>query len=260
MAGFHVLIPARFDASRLPGKPLQDVGGRALILRVMDQAAASGAQRVVVATDDQRVVDAVIADGGEAVLTSPTCSSGSDRLAEAAAQLGLDDEGVVVNVQGDEPFIAPELIHQVAQALLDEPALGMATAAHTLTRWEELFDPNVVKVVRNQAGHALYFSRAPIPWLREPLGHSFPEDGPPTEEVPPGLLVHVGLYAYRRSFLERYTRWAPTALEELEALEQLRVLEHGEAIRVIESEHPVGLGVDTPADLEKARHRLGHTD
>lgn len=260
MAGFDVLIPARYEASRLPGKPLHEVGGRPLIAHVVEQAAASGADRVVVATDDQRVADAVAAWGGEAVLTARDCASGSDRLAEAAVALGLAEDRVVVNVQGDEPFIAAELIREVGQALLADVSLGMATAAHPLSQWEELFDPNVVKVVRDASGNALYFSRAPIPWLREPLGHRFPEDGPPTGAVPPGLLVHVGLYAYRRGFLDRFTHWAPTPLEELESLEQLRVLEHGEAIRVIESSHAVGLGVDTPEDLEQARRRLGGHD
>jgi 3-deoxy-manno-octulosonate cytidylyltransferase (CMP-KDO synthetase) len=257
LSGFDVVIPARYTASRLPGKPLQDLAGRPLIAHVVDQAVASGADRVVVATDHPPVAEAVRQGGGEAVLTSEDCASGSDRLAEAAAALGLDDQRVVVNVQGDEPFIAPQLIREVAEALLADSAVSMATAAHPLPDWEHLLDPHVVKVVCDQFGNALYFSRAPVPWVRQVLSGDFSAIGLDKADLPEGLLVHVGLYAYRRAFLEQYARWEPTPLEGLESLEQLRVLEHGEAIRVIESRFAVGLGVDTPEDLEQARRLLG---
>jgi 3-deoxy-manno-octulosonate cytidylyltransferase (CMP-KDO synthetase) len=249
---FTVLIPARYAASRLPGKPLREVGGMPLVCRVVERAAAAGARQVAVATDDDRVARAVEAHGGRAVMTAAECASGTDRLAEAAAVLGLAEDEPVVNVQGDEPFLEPGLIREVAGALGAEPAREMATAAHPIGEWATVVDPNAVKVVRDAAGDALYFSRAPIPWPREALSRC---PGPGEElpaEPPQGFLLHIGIYAYRAGFLRTFADWAPTPLERQESLEQLRALENGVRLRVVPTELPPGVGVDTPEDLERA--------
>ena len=257
MSGFTVLIPARHDSERLPGKPLADVGGVPLVCRVVEQAGASGARRVAVATDDDRVAAAVRAHGGEAVMTGAECASGTDRLAEAAAALGLPDEEPVVNVQGDEPFMPPDLIQAVARALEEGEARDMATAAHPLDDWSAVLDPHVVKVVRDGRGDALYFSRAPIPWPRDLFGDSTPRPAELGEaSAPRGFLLHVGIYAYRAGFLGTFAGWAPTPLEERESLEQLRALENGVPIRVVDAPRLPGRGVDTPQDLERARTRI----
>lgn len=249
---FAVLIPARFAASRLPGKPLREVAGEPLICRVMDQAAASGASRVAVATDDERVATAIRDRGGEAVMTSSDCASGADRLAEAASALELPDHEPVVNVQGDEPFIPPELVRQVAEALDTEPARDMATAAHPLDAWEQVLDSNAVKVVRGSGGDALYFSRAPVPWDRDRMSPGLDPEALAADGPPRGFRLHVGIYAYRAGLLEAFAGWSPTELERRESLEQLRALENGVSIRVVDTEHSPGMGVDTPDDLERA--------
>jgi 3-deoxy-manno-octulosonate cytidylyltransferase (CMP-KDO synthetase) len=252
---FTVLIPARFDASRLPGKPLCDVAGEPLICRVMERAAASGAHRVAVATDDERVAAAVRARGGEAVLTAADCTSGTDRLAEAAATLGLADDEPVVNVQGDEPFMPAPLVRQVAEALASRPRREMATAAHPMEAWQQVLDPHAVKVVQSAGGDAMYFSRAPIPWDRDRMGDGRDPETLAVAGPPEGFLLHVGIYAYRAGFLRTFAEWPPTALEQRESLEQLRALENGVAIRVIETAYSPGIGVDTPQDLERANRR-----
>jgi 3-deoxy-manno-octulosonate cytidylyltransferase (CMP-KDO synthetase) len=237
----YVIIPARYAATRLPGKPLLDIAGRPMILRVLDQARASGAGRAVVATDDARIEQAVNAAGGEALLTRADHASGSDRIAEVVERLGLGDDAVVVNLQGDEPLMPPALIHSVADCLARHPQAVMATAAHPIHDAESFANPNVVKVVVDADGLALYFSRAPIPW---------PRNAPGTAA---GALRHIGLYAYRAGFLRRYTAWPPCELERIEALEQLRVLWHGGRIVVhVTPDAPPG-GVDTPEDLERVR-------
>ncbi|MBF0164956.1 MAG: 3-deoxy-manno-octulosonate cytidylyltransferase [Magnetococcales bacterium] len=244
--GFAVIIPARFASTRLPGKPLVDLGGRPMIQWVCEAAARSGASTVLVATDDARIFDAVTGFGGRAVMTSPDHPSGTDRVAEAASGLR---EAVIVNVQGDEPFLDPALIDRVAAPLLADPALPMSTLAHPLTSPDEVFNPNVVKVTRNRRGDALYFSRAPIPWERDRLAN-----GRGTIDwVPEGMLRHVGLYGFRADFLQRFATLEPTPLERIERLEQLRVLEHGHAIRVEVAAGVVRGGVDSPEDLELAR-------
>ncbi len=254
MSGFTVLVPARYGASRLPGKPLLDLGGAPLVCRVLERAAASGARQAVVATDDERVATAVRSHGGKAVLTGTDCASGSDRLAEAAAVLGLPADEPVVNVQGDEPFVPPELIRTVAAALDEGGRRDMATAAHPLTDWAAVLDPHTVKVVRGAGGDALYFSRAPIPWQQETFGERLPGVGDLAgQKGPRGFLVHVGIYAYRAGFLDTFTRWTPTPLERQESLEQLRALENGVPIRVVDAPRLPGGGVDTPQDLERAR-------
>ena len=245
---FHVLVTARFDSTRFPGTPLADLGGKPWGVRVCERARASGAERVCVATDDARIASAAHAHGFEALMTRAEHASGTDRIAEAAAQLGLADTQIVVNVQGDEPLLAASVIAQVAAALAASPDASMSTACHPIADPAEIFNPNVVKVVLDARGHALYFSRAPIPWARDAW-----RGGPGAP--PPGLPCyrHAGLYAYRAAFLARYASLAPAPLEQFESLEQLRVLWHGERIAVAVSEREMPPGVDTPADLEAVR-------
>lgn len=250
-AGFLVIVPARRNSTRLPGKMLADIGGKPMVVRVAERARLSGARRVMVATDDRDIAAAVRAAGVDCCLTSPDHPSGTDRLAEAAAQLGLGADEIVVNVQGDEPLIDPELVAGVAGLLADRPAASIATAAHPIDSAAQFFDPNVVKVVCDELGFAAYFSRAPIPWARDAFGNG---SARPTV-LPEGLpaLRHVGIYAYRAGFLKAYQSLAPTAAERAEALEQLRALGHGHRIAVLRWERPVAAGVDTAADLERVR-------
>ena len=245
---FTVLIPARLASSRLPDKPLADIAGLPMVVRVAQAARRSGATRVVVAGDHPRIIDACRAHGTEAVLTRADHLSGSDRLAEACEQLGLDGDEVVVNVQGDEPLIAPAMVDACAVLLRERPDCVMATVAHAIDEVAEFTNPNVVKVVLDAAGHALYFSRAPIGWWRDGFAqgiHQLPTQPPP--------LRHVGLYAYRAGFLRRFPTLAVAPLETLESLEQLRVLWHGERIAVHVSPERPGPGVDTPDDLARVR-------
>jgi len=243
---FTVMIPARLASTRLPRKPLADIGGLPMIVRVAQRAALSGAQRVVVAADDAEIVAACAAHGVQALLTRSDHASGSDRLAEACELLCLDGEQIVVNVQGDEPLIDPALVVRCAELLRERPDCVMSTAAHAIDDAADLANPNVVKVVLDAAGRALYFSRAPLPWWRDrPAGSSALPDPPP--------LRHVGLYAYRAGFLRRFPSLPPSPLERIEALEQLRVLWHGERIAVHVAAAAPGTGVDTPEDLARVR-------
>jgi len=246
--GFTVLIPARLASTRLPGKPLADIAGLPMVVRVALRAAEAGADQVVVAGDDARIVQACQAHGVRALLTRADHASGSDRLAEACELLGLDGTVVVVNVQGDEPLIEPALIRQCAELLQQRHDCVMSTAAHPIDNLRDYLDPNIVKVVLDADGLALYFSRAPIPWQRDGSGA-----GQPTLPLDPPALRHVGLYAYRAAFLRSFPTLAHTALEDTEALEQLRVLWHGQRIAVHVSDHAPGTGVDTPEDLERVR-------
>ncbi len=246
--GFSVLIPARLASTRLPGKPLADIGGLPMVVRVAQRAAEAGADQVVVAADDARIVQACNAHGVQALLTRSDHASGSDRLAEACVALGLDGAQVVVNVQGDEPLIEPALIRQCAELLLQREDCVMSTAAHPIDNLRDYLDPNIVKVVLDAQGLALYFSRAPIPWQRD--GTSAGQQALPKD---PAALRHVGLYAYRAVFLRLFPTLRHTALEAAEALEQLRVLWHGQRIAVHVSAHAPGTGVDTPEDLERVR-------
>ena len=245
---FTVLIPARLASSRLPDKPLADIAGLPMVVRVAHAAGLSGAARVVVAGDDPTIVTACLAHGTEAVLTRADHPSGSDRLAEACVLLGLDGDDVVVNVQGDEPLIAPAMIDACARLLLQRPDCVMATVAHEIDDLAEFGNPNVVKVVLDAAGRALYFSRAPIAWWRDGFANGIHQL--PTQPAP---LRHVGLYAYRAGFLRRFPTLAVAPLETLESLEQLRVLWHGERIAVHVSAERPGPGVDTPEDLARVR-------
>ncbi len=245
--GFSVLIPARLASTRLPGKPLADIGGAPMVVRVAQRAAASGADAVVVAADDASIVAACTEHGVRTLLTRSDHPSGSDRLAEACQLLGLDGAQVVVNVQGDEPLIDPALIGLCAEALMQRSDCVMSTAAHAIERLDDYLDPNVVKVVLDARGDAMYFSRAPIPWHRD--GGSGGRPALPA----PAALRHVGLYAYRAAFLRTFPTLPPADVERTEALEQLRALWHGHRIAVVVSAEAPGIGVDTPEDLERVR-------
>jgi len=247
---FTVIIPARLASTRLPNKPLADIGGLPMVVRVAQRAALSQARQVVVAADDASIVAACTEHGVRALLTRIDHASGSDRLAEACVQLGLDGTDAVVNVQGDEPLIEPGLIDACAALLEAHPDCAVGTAAHPIDTVADYLNPNVVKVVLDAAGRALLFSRAPLPWWRDgPLTDA----GAPSALPNPRPLRHVGLYAYRAAFLRRFPGLAAAPLERIEALEQLRVLWHGERIAVHVSAQAPGMGVDTPADLERVR-------
>jgi 3-deoxy-manno-octulosonate cytidylyltransferase (CMP-KDO synthetase) len=235
---FQVIIPARYASTRFPGKPLADVGGKPMVVRVCERAAKSGAARVHVATDDERIAAAVRAHGHQAIMTRADHASGTDRLAEAARRLKLGQDQIVVNVQGDEPLIPPRLIRAVGTLLEKRRDASVSTACHAIHDEASLANPNVVKVVLDAQGYALYFSRSRIPYPREP--------GAPCYR-------HAGIYGYRVGFLKKYARLKPAPLERAEALEQLRVLWHGYRIAVAISETDIPPGVDTPQDLEAVR-------
>lgn len=250
---FTVLVPARLKSTRLPRKVLADLGGMPMVVRVARRAAASGADRVVVAADDAEIVQACRTHGIDCVLTDAHHPTGSDRLAQACALLGLDGDDTVVNVQGDEPLIEPALIDACAALLSSQPECVMSTAAHVIDSVSELLNPNVVKVVLDAAGRALYFSRAPIPWWRDGQMHS----GASLQQLPhPAPLRHIGIYGYRAKFLRRFPVLPASPLETIESLEQLRVLWHGERIAVHVSDARPGPGIDTPEDLERVRQLL----
>lgn len=248
MPGFRIVVPARFASTRLPGKPLADIAGQPMIVRVAAAASRTAALGVWVATDDIRIADAVRQHGFDVVMTRVDHCSGTDRIAEVAEQLGWDDADVVVNVQGDEPLLDPALIEAVAGALHGDTEAVMATASHPLTSAADYFNPNVVKVVCDARGRALYFSRAPIPWDRDRLAE---QSDPLSANLP--AQRHIGLYGYRVSFLRRYGQLAVSPLERCESLEQLRVLWHGFPIQVVTVDHAPAAGVDTPEDLERVR-------
>ena len=244
---FRVVIPARYASSRLPGKPLADIGGRPMVLHVLDRALQAGAESVVVATDDARVQQVVEAAGYQALMTSPDHQSGTERLVEVAETLGWPDDTLVVNVQGDEPLIDPALIREAARQLVLHGDAVMATLAHPIHDHADFVNPNVVKVVADEAGYALYFSRAPIPWPRD----AFAAQQAMPHEL--GALRHIGLYAYRAGFLRTYASLASSPLERYEMLEQLRVLWHGHRISLGITPTAPAPGVDTPEDLARVR-------
>jgi 3-deoxy-manno-octulosonate cytidylyltransferase (CMP-KDO synthetase) len=246
---FTVLIPARLASTRLPNKPLADIGGVPMVVRVAQRAMSSAAARTVVATDSSEVIEKCAAFGVSAVLTRADHPSGSDRLAEACDLLGLADDAIVVNVQGDEPLIDPALINAVANLLSERPDCAMSTAAHSIDLQADFLNPNVVKVVLDARHTALYFSRAPIPAARDFAGQPWWEAG----STLPKPLRHVGIYGYRVGFLRQFPSLPQAPMEQLESLEQLRALWHGHRIAVHITDDAPGLGVDTQEDLERAR-------
>lgn len=250
---FTVVIPARFGSSRLPGKPLADIGGQPMIQHVWQRAQESRAGRVVIATDDPRVQQACERFGAEVVMTSAAHVSGTDRLAEVAQALNLDEDHRVINVQGDEPLIPSVLINQVADNLDLHPEAAIATLCERLHDTESVFNPNVVKVVFDQQGMAHYFSRAPIPWYRD--GWAGAGDVAANRDLPDnfGYFRHIGIYGYRAGVLADFVRWSPAPAEQVEALEQLRALYHGARIHVDLAAVSPPAGVDTEADLQRVR-------
>lgn len=248
-ARYRVVIPARFASTRLPGKPLVDIGGAPMVVRVAERALESAAAEVVVATDDARVVEAVAAAAlpCRALMTRDDHPTGSDRVMEVASRRGWADADIVVNVQGDEPLIPPAVIDQVAELLAGDDTAGAATLSEPIAEAADVFDPNIVKVVASRGGRALYFSRAPIPWHRDDFGAGAPEN------LASGWKRHIGIYAYRVGVLARFVGLAPSAIERTEALEQLRLLDHDIDILVQDAVAAVPGGVDTPADLARTR-------
>jgi 3-deoxy-manno-octulosonate cytidylyltransferase (CMP-KDO synthetase) len=251
-AGFTVVIPARYASTRLPGKPLQDIAGKPMVQHVWEQARKSAAANVVVATDHEAIVSACEGFGANVLLTREDHQSGTDRLAEVASLLGLGDDEIVVNVQGDEPLVPAVIVNQVAANLAAHPEASIATLAEPLHEVDALFNPNVVKVVSDLNGLALTFSRAPLPWARDELAKS-------REALPEGIPYrrHIGIYAYRAGFLHDFVTWGPSWLEQCESLEQLRALWHGVRIHVADALEAPPAGVDTPEDLERVRRLLG---
>jgi 3-deoxy-manno-octulosonate cytidylyltransferase (CMP-KDO synthetase) len=246
---FHVIIPARFGSTRLPGKPLAMIAGRPLIQWVWQRAVESGAASVLLATDDGRIRAAAAKFGAECLMTSAQHASGTDRIAEVARIKGFAADDIVVNLQGDEPAMPPEVISKVAQGLEDSPLSDIATAVAPIGSLREFLDPNCVKALRADSGRALYFSRAPVPWPRDSV-----VDHEPTEFA--GAWRHIGIYAYRVRSLLQFAAWPPTRLETVEKLEQLRALEHGMHIHLVTLAHAPPAGVDTSEDLDRARRVL----
>jgi len=246
---FSVIIPARYASSRLPGKPLVDIGGAPMIKHVHDRAMQAGAHRVVIATDDQRIRDVAEGFGADVTMTASDHESGSDRLAEVAEILGLDDDEIIVNLQGDEPLMPPQTIRQVAEDLNSHTDADMASLCSPLEHIDDIFDPNVVKTILDKDGYAIYFSRAPAPWHRDSF-HDNPTQLPDMDV----FYRHIGLYCYRAGFLRQYVSWDPAPLEKIECLEQLRALWNGKRLYCGLAKHPSsGPSVDTEKDLHEVR-------
>ncbi|WP_274003538.1 3-deoxy-manno-octulosonate cytidylyltransferase [Vibrio parahaemolyticus] len=242
---FTVVIPARYSSSRLPGKPLADIGGKPMVQWVYEQAMQAGADDVIIATDDERVSAAVEQFGGKVCMTSPNHESGTERLAEVVEKMAIPADHIIVNVQGDEPLVPPVIIRQVADNLAASD-VPMATLAVEIESEDEVFNPNAVKVVADERGYAMYFSRATIPWDRDNFAKQ-------DKAIVNPLMRHIGIYAYRAGFINTYVNWAPSALEQIECLEQLRVLWYGEKIHVAVAKEAPAAGVDTSEDLEAVR-------
>ncbi len=249
---FYVVIPARYASSRLPAKPLKDIAGKPMIQHVYQRAQLSEAAQVIIATDDARIEAAVKAFGGRVCMTSAEHQSGTDRLQEVAEKLGLAPDDIVVNVQGDEPLIPPQVINQVAENLAAAKQASVSTLSEPIQSADDFLDPNVVKVVSDEQGFALYFSRAPIPWPRDQFAR---DKGQLPNNFP--AQRHIGIYGYRVALLNRFVTWDMAPLESIECLEQLRVMWKGESIHVAEAVVPVPGGVDTEADLERVRQLIG---
>lgn len=253
MTDFKVVIPSRYQSTRLPGKPLLEIAGKPMIQHVVEQAQGSDANEVIVATDDQRIFEAVKAFGGEVCMTSDQHQSGTDRLAEVVQQYGWPDDEIIVNVQGDEPEMPATLINQVAYDMASHKDAVMTTLSTPIEHSQDVFDPNVVKLVTDEKGYALYFSRAAIPWQRDEFASA-----QQAENVMQHFARHIGLYAYRAGFLQEYIQWSSSPLEQQESLEQLRVLWHGKKIHVSQATESPGVGVDTAEDLERVKRQMGY--
>jgi 3-deoxy-manno-octulosonate cytidylyltransferase (CMP-KDO synthetase) len=238
---FYVVIPARFAATRLPGKPLADIAGKPMLQHVYERACQSQATRVIIATEDQRVQEAALGFGAEVCMTSPDHLSGTERLHEVINLLQLSDDSVIVNVQGDEPFVSALNINQVAANIVNYPSAAITTLCELIEDNNAIVEPSIVKVTRDAQGYALYFSRSPIPWSK------------PDTALTISYYRHLGLYAYRAKLIRQYVTWPICPLEQTESLEQLRALRHGERIHVDIAVDKASLAVDTPADLERAR-------
>ncbi|HHE3676674.1 TPA: 3-deoxy-manno-octulosonate cytidylyltransferase [Pasteurella multocida] len=256
MTNFTVIIPARYASTRLPGKPLAVIAGKPMIAHVFEKAMQSGAKRVIVATDHEQVATVARGFGAEVCMTSETHQSGTERLAEVVEKLSIAEDEIIVNIQGDEPLIPPAIVRQVAENLA-KYQVKMASLAVNITDPEELFNPNAVKVLTDHAGYVLYFSRAPIPWHRDQFA-SLQKEKSTREQLVLSYhyLRHIGIYAYRAGFIKQYIQWQPSALEQIESLEQLRVLWYGEKIHVELAREVPPVGVDTAEDLEKVRSIL----
>jgi len=248
---FRVVIPARYASTRLPGKPLRPLAGKPMVQHVFERALASGATDVIIATDDERIRAAAEGFGAAVCMTSPQHASGTDRLAEVVERAGYGADDIIVNLQGDEPLMPAAIVRQVADNLAAHPTASVATVCARITEAAEIFDPNVVKVVVDGAGYALYFSRAPIPWHRDAYGR----DGTGVTRAE-AHWRHIGMYAYRASFLREYVQWPPCPPEQAEALEQLRALWHGRRIHVAEAVAATAAGVDTEADMARVEALL----
>lgn len=249
---FRIIIPARFASTRMPGKPLREIAGKPMIQHVYERAQSSQATEVVIATDDDRIKQAANDFGAQVCMTQATHHSGTERIAEVVATLGYNDDDIIVNLQGDEPLMPAVCLDQVAKSLAEYRDAHMATLCTPLDSAEELFDPHVVKVVRDVSGYALYFSRAPIPWHRDTFAEG-------ADKLPTGKGVyyrHIGLYAYRVGFIKEYCTWPPCPLEKIESLEQLRVMWHGQKIMVAVAEENPGPGIDTEDDLKRVASLL----
>jgi len=249
---FSVVIPARYDSQRLPGKALVQIAGKPMIQRVYEQASKSDARRIIVATDDERIASVVTSFGGLSRMTSAEHPSGTDRIQEVVRLESMRDDDIVVNVQGDEPLIPPEVINQVAGNLAEND-VSMATLYETIDGLDELFDPNIVKLVSNEKGMAMYFSRAPIPWDRDHIPHSLQDSVPNEMDDRIQYKRHVGIYAYRVRLLNQYVTWPVDEIEQIERLEQLRILRKGLQIHVAEAVEKIPPGVDTEKDLQQTR-------
>lgn len=246
--GFSVIIPARYASTRFPGKPLADIAGKPMVQHVYERACQSEAERVIVATDDDRIADVARSFGAEVCMTKADHPSGTDRLQEVVHSLGFYADDIVVNVQGDEPLIPPRVINQVAHNLKAEPEAGIATLSEPIEDLASLLNPNVVKVVTDARGMAMYFSRAPVPWPRDEFSAN--------QQLMPACYSwqrHIGIYAYRVKMLNEFVRWAPAPIEETECLEQLRAMWNGARIHVEVADELPPAGVDTPEDLERLR-------
>lgn len=258
-----MVIPSRYQSERLPGKPLKDILGKTMIQRVYECATASHARKVIVATDDERIFSHVKSFGGRVCMTDARHSSGTDRIHEVGQIEKFSADQIVVNVQGDEPLIPPSVIDQVAENI-EKYAVPMATLCEEITNLEDVFDPNIVKVVADESNHAIYFSRAPIPWIRGNYDSDKPELATKAAatkttadtDASINVLKHPGIYAYRYSFLEDFVSWEPAPLEKIEKLEQLRVIWKGRKIHIEKAVEPFPPGIDTQADLERTREIL----